>query len=64
MKTYRHNNADITAKDVNKATGVKKLANLLGLQLNEMIGVGDSENDDEFLQTVGYSVAMGNATPY
>jgi Cof subfamily protein (haloacid dehalogenase superfamily) len=64
MRTYELRNADITAKGVNKATGLHELSKILNIPTEKIIGVGDSENDDEFLQTVGYSVAMGNATPY
>lgn len=52
---------DITAPGVTKATGVLEWCSLHGIQPSEVIGFGDSENDLEFLQTVGLSVAMGNA---
>lgn len=64
MKTYGRSNADITSKGVNKATGLMELSKILNIPLKKIIGIGDSENDDEFLQSVGHSVAMGNATDY
>src|SRR5260221_592653 len=59
MITYTVSNADITAKGINKATGIRELSKILNISTDQIIGVGDSENDDEFLETVGYSVAMG-----
>jgi 5-amino-6-(5-phospho-D-ribitylamino)uracil phosphatase len=64
MKTYERSNADITAKGVNKATGIKELSKALNIPVEKIVGFGDSENDDEFLNIVGFGVAMGNATPY
>jgi|SRR5579859_730614 len=61
---FHTSNTDITAHHVTKAFGLKEFCRLQNIQLSEVIGVGDSENDDEFLETVGFSVAMGNATPY
>ncbi len=54
---------DITAQGVTKATGIKEWCKALQIQPNEVIGIGDSDNDVEFLQTVGYAVGMGNSTP-
>lgn len=53
---------DITPIGVNKATALKEWSKITGIQLDRVIGFGDSENDIEFLQTVGWGVAMGNAT--
>ncbi len=55
---------DITARGVNKLTGLQGWSQLTGIPLEKVIGIGDSENDEEFLSNVGFSVAMGNATPY
>ncbi len=54
---------DITAPGVNKASALEKWAEVTGMSLSKTIGVGDSSNDVEFLQKIGYPVAMGNATP-
>lgn len=53
---------DITPKGVTKETGVRAWCSLLDIQPHQVIGVGDSDNDIEFLKAVGYSVAMGNST--
>lgn len=52
----------ITAKNVTKATGLKHWSQLSQINLDSVIGFGDSMNDIEFIQAVGYGVAMGNAT--
>ncbi len=53
--------ADVTAAGVNKGVAVKVWAQLQGLELENCIGLGDSDNDQEFLTAVGWGVAMGNA---
>lgn len=54
---------DITAKNTDKATALKIWSKQTGIKLEEVIGFGDSLNDTGFLQSVGLSVAMGNANP-
>ncbi len=53
---------DVTAKGVNKYTALQQWSKINNIALNKIIGFGDSLNDLEFLQHVGFSVAMGNAT--
>jgi Cof subfamily protein (haloacid dehalogenase superfamily) len=55
---------DVTPKGINKAVGISHWSEITGVQPGEIIGFGDSENDDEFLEHVGFGVAMGNATEY
>ena len=52
---------EMTAPGVSKAFGVNVLANRLGISMEEIIGIGDSDNDREMLSAVGFAVAMGNA---
>lgn len=52
---------DITAKGVNKSVTLKVWSQQTGIPLEKVIGFGDSQNDIEFLQACGFSVAMGNA---
>lgn len=54
---------EIVQVGVNKATGVRLVANELGLTLSQVMAIGDNENDAELLSAVGYSIAVGNATP-
>jgi hydroxymethylpyrimidine pyrophosphatase-like HAD family hydrolase len=46
---------------VNKATGLRAAAQKLGMNVEEIVGVGDAENDHAFLEICGYSVAVANA---
>ncbi|MDR0913210.1 MAG: phosphoglycolate phosphatase [Methanobrevibacter sp.] len=51
----------ITDSKVNKGTGLKSVVENLGFKLNNVLAVGDSENDIEFLNAVGIKVAVNNA---
>ncbi|MBG1243664.1 Cof-type HAD-IIB family hydrolase [Nostoc sp. NZL] len=53
---------EATNASVNKGTAVRYLAEeLLGLQLVNVMAIGDNFNDLEMLEYVGLGVAMGNA---
>ncbi|MEH2296720.1 Cof-type HAD-IIB family hydrolase [Nostoc sp.] len=55
---------EATNASVNKGTGVRYLAEeLLGLQIANVMAIGDNFNDVEMLEYVGLGVAMGNAPP-
>ena len=45
-----------------KGIALEKLAETLGVELNETMAIGDNLNDISMLKRVGTSVAMGNAT--
>jgi hydroxymethylpyrimidine pyrophosphatase-like HAD family hydrolase len=49
--------------DVSKASGLAVAANELGLQPRAIVGIGDAENDDAFLNACGLGVAVANALP-
>ena len=53
---------ECSAKGVSKAQGLGVLAAHLGIGLDEVVAVGDSDNDLAALSAVGMPVAMGNAT--
>jgi phosphoglycolate phosphatase (TIGR01487 family) len=46
---------------INKGVGVKKAAELMGINTKEIIGIGDGGNDYHFLKEVGYSIALGHS---
>ena len=53
-------NLELSRPGVSKATGIAKIADLLGIGRSEVMAVGDSLNDLEMLRWVGFGVAMGN----
>jgi phosphoglycolate phosphatase (TIGR01487 family) len=53
----------ILPRGTNKSTGLSALLSELGLSSRSVVGIGDAENDHEFLSLCGCSVAVANATP-
>lgn len=54
-------NIEITKKGVSKGHAVKQLAQYYNITREEIIAIGDSENDITMLEYAGLGVAMGNA---
>jgi Cof subfamily protein (haloacid dehalogenase superfamily) len=54
---------ELLPPDSSKAIGVEKLCQALGVQQQELLSIGDGENDVEFLRNAAFSVAVGNAVP-
>ncbi|MBU6287936.1 MAG: HAD hydrolase family protein [Chloroflexota bacterium] len=54
---------EVVGPQTNKATGVRALADYLGIEMGQIAAFGDNVNDAEILGAVGLGVAMGNATP-
>lgn len=54
-------NLEVMDKTVNKWMGISKLAEYLNISKENIIGIGDEENDREMLENTGISVVMGNA---
>jgi hydroxymethylpyrimidine pyrophosphatase-like HAD family hydrolase len=48
---------------VDKASGVDAALHALGVSHQQVVGVGDAENDIDFLVKCGLAVAVGNALP-
>lgn len=55
------NNLELNPKGIHKASGIRKVCELLGLQMSEVIAMGDSLNDVAMIREAGLGVAMGNA---
>ena len=56
-------NIEINPATMNKGKSVLRLARHLGLDSDEVMTLGDNDNDISMLEAAEYSVAMGNATP-
>lgn len=54
-------NLEINPAGINKASGIQMVCDLLGLEMSEVVAVGDSLNDLAVIQAAGLGVAMGNA---
>lgn len=48
---------------INKATGLAAALDEMHLSPENIVGIGDAENDLDFLSICGYSVAVANALP-
>ena len=55
------NNFEVMAQGTSKGKAVENLAQVLGIKREEVICIGDSENDLSMVQYGGLGVAMGNA---
>jgi len=53
----------VLPQGVDKSFGLRRLLQQLGLPPEEVIGVGDAENDRTFLELCGLRVAVANALP-
>lgn len=53
----------IKSRSINKGTGLKRLAELMGISARDFVAIGDSPNDIEMLNVSGFGVAVGNAHP-
>ncbi|MBQ0066074.1 MAG: HAD family phosphatase [Firmicutes bacterium] len=52
---------EITQKGIDKGNGLRKLGEYLGFTMDELIVVGDADNDLAALKVAGLAVAMGNS---
>lgn len=52
---------EVMQRHTSKAAGLRHLAKALGIDLTQVVAVGDSYNDVEMIREVGMGVAMGNA---
>lgn len=63
IKRGSYHSAELVVMDqgCSKASGVMTLAASLGISLQEVMALGDNNNDIEMLKAVGWGVAMGQA---
>ena len=58
-----YGNREISKKSATKGTALLRLAESLGIPVEETMAMGDSENDLDMIKKAGFGVAMGNADP-
>ena len=51
----------VTDRRVNKGTSLKYLCERNGINMENVMAVGDSQNDEDFLKQAGYRIAVANA---
>lgn len=51
----------VTDKRVNKGTSLRYLCERNGINMDNVMAIGDSQNDEDFLKEAGYKIAVGNA---
>lgn len=56
-------NFEVNAPGINKGKALRELAHTLGIARENVMALGDYENDLQMLEWAGWSVAMGNALP-
>ncbi len=56
-------NIEITKRGTSKGLALKSVADSLGIAMDEIMAIGDNENDLSMLTAVGRGVAMANAAP-
>lgn len=55
------NYVEIMAPNIDKASGLYHLTEKLGFSIDEVMAIGDSNNDIPMLKVAGFSAVMGNA---
>lgn len=54
-------NMEVSCKGISKESGVRKVCDWLGIDMSEVMAVGDNMNDFKLINAAGCGVAMGNA---
>lgn len=62
LANAENTSVECSALGVSKGRGLTALAGLLGMDVADVVAVGDSDNDTEALKVAGMPVAMGNAS--
>ncbi|GAE28914.1 Cof-type HAD-IIB family hydrolase [Halalkalibacter hemicellulosilyticus] len=62
MFSSTNHNVEVTVANISKATGVRKLLEYVEIRPDQVIAVGDGENDLPLFEYVGYPVAMKNGS--
>lgn len=54
---------DINPAHISKASGIRRVCGIMGIDMAETIAFGDDRNDLEMIEAAGIGVAMGNGLP-
>ena len=54
-------NIEVMPQGVDKGSGIREMAALLGIPMSQVMALGDHDNDIPMLRAAGWGVAMGNA---
>ncbi|WP_188454947.1 Cof-type HAD-IIB family hydrolase [Virgibacillus oceani] len=54
-------NLEFSFKGISKKSGVGKVCNLLNINMEKVMAIGDNLNDLQLIQSAGLGIAMGNA---
>ncbi len=63
VAAHRCLNGELINRKFDKGRGVRIVAEHYGIPIADTVGFGDSMNDLEMIQTVGYAVCMDNGSP-
>ncbi len=55
---------EITSKNVDKWTAIEKLGEILNLENDSIVAIGDNVNDKQMILNSGLGIAMGNSADY
>lgn len=55
------NNIEVSYTGISKKTGVETVCQLLGISLDQVMAIGDGQNDKALIEAAGLGVAMENA---
>ena len=56
-------NGELVNRKFDKGSGIRQVCRALDMPLSDTVGVGDSMNDLEMIETVGIGVCMANGSP-
>ena len=59
---YGHSGCEIVNRQVGKETGLRKLCQMCQIPIEEVLAIGDNENDIQMLRAAGIGAAVANAT--
>lgn len=59
---YTNKSVEVVNSNSTKASALKELVAILGIDMSEVMAIGDHQNDMEMIKEAGLGVAVGNAT--